>query len=285
MFDLDQSVAAWRSSLPADLRARPERIDELEQHLRDAFEQQAAAGAAPHAAWSAALDALGPTPAIAGEFVKLDGRRWLPAWLAGGGMALVVIGTSVFLGSSLRDRPLLAAHVLIIVTAYCAVFAVGFLATAAVLSRALFGWPDHRQRSLRIAGSRLALLALVTTVVGVVLGSIWARNHLGRWWGWDPKEIGGLCVLAWSAIQFKSFHSRSTPAQFLMLLGVIGNAVVATGWFGPVLLSSTHLYGTGPSVVGALLGVFLVLQIALVYLVLQPSRGLRVDRFGSRAQG
>jgi ABC-type transport system involved in cytochrome c biogenesis permease subunit len=30
--------------------------------------------------------------------------------------------------------------------------------------------------------------------VGVVLGGWWAADNLGRFWGWDPKEIGGLSV-------------------------------------------------------------------------------------------
>ena len=26
---------------------------------------------------------------------------------------------------------------------------------------------------------------------------LWSRQNLGRYWDWDPKEIGGLCASAW----------------------------------------------------------------------------------------
>jgi len=274
MFDLQKSLESWRKSLPSELLQHPERVDELEQHLHDAFDQRIAAGDSPEAAWTTALDSLGPPAHISSEFTKLDQRPWLPNSLAGFAMALIAAGMILFIGMKFRGRPLLAAHVLIIVIAYCSIFAVGFLAAVATVVRAIKGW-DDRRHSFRSAAARLAALGFFASIPGIFLGALWARDHLGGWWAWDSREIGGLCVLAWSAILLKSFTTRSIPPQLLMLLGIIGNIVVAISWFGPNI-ASTHGYGFRPSLIGALLSAFVILQMALVFLTLQPERSSRV---------
>ena len=282
MFDLQKSLESWRKSLPPELLQHPERIEELEQHLHDAFNQRIAAGDSPQIAWTTALDSLGPPAHISSEFTKLDQRPWLPNSLAGFAIALIAAGMILFIGTKFRGRPLLASHVLIITIAYCSIFAVGFLAAIATVVRATTGW-DDRRHSFRLAAARLAALGFFASIPGILLGAIWAHDHLGGWWAWDSREIGGLCVLAWSALLLKSFTTRSTPTQLLMLLGIIGNIVVAISWFGP-LLASTHGYGARTSLIGALLSAFIILQMALVYLALQPESSLRMHRLRRSAQ-
>src|SRR5207248_1403818 len=130
MFDLDKALESWRASLPAEMRKRDEEVDELEQHLRDAFEERIEAGDAPDAAWTAAVASLGATQQIAREFRKLDraARIWIPAGLAVCAMAFILVSVILVVGSRMRGRPLLATHVVFVTTGYCAVFAVGFLA-------------------------------------------------------------------------------------------------------------------------------------------------------------
>jgi hypothetical protein len=282
MFDLQKALESWRNSLPLELLQHPQRADELEQHLHDAFDQRISAGDPPQVAWTTALDSLGPPASISSEFTKLDQRPWLPNWLAGFGMALIAAGMILFIGLRFRGRPLLAAHVLIITIAYCSVFAVGFLAAVATVVRALKGWDDCRH-SFRVAAARLSALAFFASIPGILLGALWAHDHLGGWWAWDSREIGGLCVLAWSAILLKCFSTRTIPPQLLMLLGIIGNIVVAISWFGPST-ASTHGYGFRPSLIGALLSAFVILQMVLVYLALLPDAALRMDRLRRSAQ-
>ena len=46
-------------------------------------------------------------------------------------------------------------------------------------------------------------LGLAALLLAVALGAWWSHRYLGRWWGWDPKEIGGICVLAWAGVQWQ----------------------------------------------------------------------------------
>lgn len=279
MFDQEHSIESWRASLPDEMRGRTEEVEELEQHLRDAFEERVEAGDAPESAWAAAVTSIGGMQQLVREFEKLDStsRVWIPAWLAVCAMALIVISISLVmaLGIRLRGQPLLATHVVFVTTGYSAVFAVGFLAAVAVLLRAWFGWDNHQDRSMRFVGGLLAGLSVGATIMGVILGAVWAHEHMGRWWGWDPKEVGAVCVLAWGVILLKSFLARAMVPQMLMLLGVVGNVVVASSWFGPALMGQANVYGSGISWIGSLLGGFLIMQMALVYLVLLPPRVLR----------
>jgi cytochrome c biogenesis factor len=39
---------------------------------------------------------------------------------------------------------------------------------------------------------------LFLSLVGTVLGGIWANYSWGRFWGWDPKENGALLIVLWT---------------------------------------------------------------------------------------
>ena len=191
MFDLEKSVESWRARRETGMRGRAG-SEELEQHLRDAFDQRIEAGDTPDAAWAAAVESMGATRELAREFGKLDraGGVWIPARLAVGAMAFIVISVSLAMALGNRFKgPLLATHIVFVTTGYCAIFAVGFLAAVAVLSRAWFGWADPQDRSMRLTGDLLAGLSVAATLPGVILGDV-GTEHMGRWWAWDPKELG-----------------------------------------------------------------------------------------------
>ena len=40
---------------------------------------------------------------------------------------------------------------------------------------------------------------LVFTLIGTMLGGMWADQSWGRFWGWDPKENGALLIILWCA--------------------------------------------------------------------------------------
>ena len=85
---------------------------------------------------------------------------------------------------------------------------------------------------------------LFFSLVGTILGGIWANYSWGRFWGWDPKENGALLIcLAEIAI----LHGRL--GGYLKELGIcvaaIANGmVVAASWWGVNLLGiGLHSYG------------------------------------------
>ena len=46
----------------------------------------------------------------------------------------------------------------------------------------------------------ITCFSLFFSLVGTVLGGIWADQSWGRFWGWDAKENGALLIVIWNAI-------------------------------------------------------------------------------------
>jgi ABC-type transport system involved in cytochrome c biogenesis permease subunit len=118
-----------------------------------------------------------------------------------------------------------------------------------------------------LTGAGLAL-----TVVGVLLGAWWAREHLGRFWAWDLLEIGGGSVLVWYGLTLFCLLCATGGARTEMLLGVAGNIVVSLSWFGPHLVAprQAHAYGFPTTAALCLLG-FVAVQLLLLLLAFIPA--------------
>ena len=130
--------------------------------------------------------------------------------------------------------------------------------------------PDVLKRSavpkviVAVCIAALALIALLFTSVGTILGGIWADQSWGRFWGWDPKENGALLIVLWLIwvlhAQISGHVNRLNAVALLAALSMI----VAIAWFGVNLLSvGLHSYGfiTG---VAAGLAAFLALESCII---------------------
>jgi hypothetical protein len=206
MFDLEQNLRRWRRGMSVRLPLRREAVDELESHLRDAVEQAIQEGSTPEEAWRQASERLGNLDAVAAEYSKFGAPsawRWLPARFAAAVLAAPAAGLAYFLvarTAASQGTILLNLHVFAITVGYVAMVVVGAVAAWSLLSRAWCGWSHVETRALGATFGTLTTAALALTSAGVVLGSFWARDHLGGYWSWDPKEIGGAAVLAWGAL-------------------------------------------------------------------------------------
>ena len=90
MFNLEQSIAAWRQQMLAAGIKSPAPLEELESHLRQEIERQMRAGTNEHDAFEIAAQQIGEAGGIKAEFGKIDAdhaSRPL-AWLAWGSFAI-----------------------------------------------------------------------------------------------------------------------------------------------------------------------------------------------------
>jgi cytochrome c biogenesis factor len=99
-------------------------------------------------------------------------------------------------------------------------------------------------KNLDVHIKTLALMSLLFTTVGTILGGIWADQSWGRFWGWDPKENGALLIVLWLAWILHGRISRHLSRNASMAgLGFL-TVIVALAWFGVNLLGTgLHSYG------------------------------------------
>lgn len=91
MFDLDAAVGGWRARFARDRSFSVFDLDELEDHLRAAYEVELHLdpGLAPAVAFEQARAVLGEPEVLAGEFDKVGGKVW--RWLLRAGWAAFAV--------------------------------------------------------------------------------------------------------------------------------------------------------------------------------------------------
>lgn len=123
----------------------------------------------------------------------------------------------------------------------CIIIGYSFCIMAAVTAHIVLINPASQAQSLLMP---MALIALLFTSVGTLLGGIWADQSWGRFWGWDPKENGALLIVLWLIwILHGRLSGHFSKISFACALALT-NIMVATTWFGVNLLGvGLHSYG------------------------------------------
>ena len=133
-------------------------------------------------------------------------------------------------------------------------------ATADALARMVYG---------------IVCFATLFSLVGTILGGIWADQSWGRFWGWDPKENGALIIVIWNAIILHARWGGLVRQRGLMALAVFGNIVTSWSWFGVNMLGvGLHSYGFMDAAFWWLIA-FVVSQLVLIALANLPAEKWR----------
>jgi ABC-type transport system involved in cytochrome c biogenesis permease subunit len=171
---------------------------------------------------------------LSGRYEELDKRDTMPQLVA-------VLDTNFWL----------ATHVTAITIGYSAGLLAALLANANLIAGFFAGVSTSRATALAPLRKSLARMTygalcfgLIFSVVGTILGGIWANESWGRFWGWDPKENGALLICL---AQLVILHARQ--GGYLRDFGIamataFQGTVIAFSWFGVNLLGvGLHSYG------------------------------------------
>src|SRR5262245_6838352 len=79
MFNLEQSISAWRRQMESAGVKNPDIVDELESHLRDDWARRVQSGESEEQAFEGAVRGVGQASLLQHEFAKLGGKGW--PWL------------------------------------------------------------------------------------------------------------------------------------------------------------------------------------------------------------
>ena len=172
------------------------------------------------------------------------------------GALLVILGRRFELGDA-KDHmdPLVAVlnsnfwltiHVITITLGYSAGLLSAFLSCAYLLLRGLRldGGDKELRRALTRAVYGMLCLTLFLSLIGTVLGGIWANYSWGRFWGWDPKENGALLIVLWTLAILHARLGGYIKEWGLHFAAVFTAIVVTFSWWGVNFLGvGLHNYG------------------------------------------
>ena len=183
----------------------------------------------------------------------------------------------------------LSTHVTTVTIGYSAGLLAAFLAHIFVLGR-LFGFKkgdgDFYRNVVRMVYGVLCF-GLLFSVVGTILGGVWANDSWGRFWGWDPKENGALMICL---CELAILHGRM--GGYLRELGlaaaaVFNGVIVAFSWWHVNLLGvGLHAYGFTNGILGRLwifYGVEALVLFAALYLWLDRRAAMKAASLEARA--
>lgn len=90
----------------------------------------------------------------------------------------------------------------------------------------------------------LVCFGLLFSLVGTILGGLWANDSWGRFWGWDPKENGALMIVLGNLVILHARLGGYIKEFGLALLTLLNGAIVAFSWWHVNLLGvGLHSYG------------------------------------------
>lgn len=166
----------------------------------------------------------------------------------------------VILVAVLNNNFWLGTHVLAITSGYGCCLILSALSHIYLLKLSLNNKSDQLLKYILAFG----LLSLFLTLLGTILGGIWADQSWGRFWGWDPKENGALLICLWLIAILHGRISNHLNNLIFVSLAAMTSITVALAWFGVNLLNTgLHSYGFTEHIATNLF-LFIILELILI---------------------
>jgi ABC-type transport system involved in cytochrome c biogenesis permease subunit len=140
----------------------------------------------------------------------------------------------------------LSTHVTTVTMGYAAGLLAAAIAHVYIFGRLFRVKPSDPMFFSSVARMTYGVLCfgLFFSVLGTVLGGIWANESWGRFWGWDPKENGALMIVLWELAVLHALAGRYIRELGMSIACVFGGIVVGFSWWGVNLLGvGLHSYG------------------------------------------
>ncbi len=103
---------------------------------------------------------------------------------------------------------------------------------------------DENARNLTRMAYGFVCAGVFLSLVGTILGGIWANYSWGRFWGWDPKENGALMIVIMCLVILHARLGGYIKEIGMHVCCTILGMIVAFSWFGVNNLGvGLHAYG------------------------------------------
>ncbi len=192
--------------------------------------------------------------------------------------------TMGMLSAVLNTNFWLTTHVLTISVGYSSCFITGGFGHFYLLTKLLNSKNTLRLDTILKNMLAMGLIALFFSLLGTILGGIWADQSWGRFWGWDPKENGAMLIVLWLTLLLHGRIAKLlSPAIFAVGM-ILTNIVVVLAWFGVNLLNvGLHSYGFTQNV-GINIVTFCGIEILFIIMILICSHIKQQSSFWKNTQ-
>ena len=165
----------------------------------------------------------------------------------------------------LNSSVFLTVHVFTIALGFA-----GMILSGVVAHMALFRTSLEKENARTPLDSLLygtLVFGAVFTMLGTLLGGVWADFAWGRFWGFDPKECGALFVILWAMLLLHLRVGRLVDTHGFALLNCFNVIVTFLCWFGVNLLGvGLHSYGFQGGT-AMWLAIFVAVDVLLIVLI------------------
>lgn len=174
----------------------------------------------------------------------------------------------------LNSSVFLTLHVFTIALGFAGMILSGVVAHLVLFRISRTSNPEPRASNLdRLLYGTLAFGGAFT-ILGTLLGGVWADFAWGRFWGFDPKECGALFVILWAMLLLHLRAGRLVSPRGFALLCAFSSIVTFLCWFGINLLGvGLHSYGFQGGTAMWLIGFVVVDTLAIVAIAKRGARG------------
>ena len=138
----------------------------------------------------------------------------------------------------------LTTHIMTVTLGYAGCCCAGIIGHVYLVKKLLLKAADEALASTANAVYGMLAFGLVFTLIGTMLGGMWADQSWGRFWGWDPKENGALLIILWCAVVFHARRAGMVKQTGTAVGAILSLVLVMFAWIGVNLLGiGMHSYG------------------------------------------
>jgi hypothetical protein len=235
MHNMEEQITHWRKSIAAKIP--PTALEEIESHLRETIAAHVKNGLTEADAFQEAVEQIGSSAAISREYEKLTPSSWWPMRAAIWTTIVVALGLCALYLMGIRRlkltttyQDLMMVHILTITIGYSMTYILGGLGICYFSQHLYLPTMHSRSRAFMKGIAKFSAIAAVFTVIGIILGAIWAHLAWGAAWRWDQKEIGGILVLGWLIFFTVAVRLPNTTPMRAVVFTLIGNFFVTYAW-------------------------------------------------------
>lgn len=173
----------------------------------------------------------------------------------------------------LNSSVFLTMHVFSIALGFAGVILSGIVAHVALFRETRCAKNSEQLQNINKLLFGTLVFGSAFTILGTLLGGVWADFAWGRFWGFDPKECGALFVCLWTMLGLHLRGGRLISPKDFALFNSFNVIVTFLCWFGINLLGvGLHSYGFQSGTVMWLL-IFILADLGVIFFLNSRNRG------------